>query len=63
MIPNGYKGYKFKEYRVTIPITDEIDADVLKQIITAIPDVAEVINITLKELFGDNASIKKSRSL
>lgn len=56
-------GYKFKEYRVTIPITDEIDADVLKQIITAIPDVAEAINITLKELFGDNASIKKSRSL
>lgn len=31
----------------------------MKQIITAIPDVAEVINITLKELFGDNASIKK----
>lgn len=52
-------GYKFKEYRVTIPITDEIDADVLKQIITAIPDVAEAINTTLKELFGDNASIKK----
>lgn len=52
-------GYKFKEYRVTIPITDEIDADVLKQIITAIPDVAEVKNTTLKELFGDNASIKK----
>lgn len=52
-------GYKFKEYRVTIPITDEIDADVLKQIITAIPDVAEALNTTLKELFGDNASIKK----
>lgn len=52
-------GYKFKEYRVTIPIIDEIDADVLKQIITAIPDVAEAINTTLKELFGDNASIKK----
>ena len=52
-------GYKFKEYRVTIPITDEIDEDVLKQIITVIPDVGEAINTTLKELFGDNASIKK----
>ena len=31
----------------------------MKQIITAIPDVAEAINTTLKELFGDNASIKK----
>ena len=52
-------GYKFKEYRATIPITDEIDADVLKQIVTAIPDVTDTINTTLKELFGDNASIKK----
>lgn len=31
----------------------------MKQIITAIPDVAEAINTTPKELFGDNASIKK----
>ena len=31
----------------------------MKQTITAIPDVAEAINTTLKELFGDNAPIKK----
>ena len=40
-------GYKFKEYRIMIPITENIDADVLKEIVTAIPDVLGIVNDTL----------------
>ena len=53
-------GYKFKEYRVTIPITDEIDADVLKQIIAQIPDVMSAINDTLTSIFGESATVRKA---
>ena len=53
-------GYKFKEYRVTIPITDEIDADVLKQIIAQIPDVVSAINDTLTSIFGESATVRKA---
>ena len=53
-------GYKFKEYRVTIPITDEIDADVLKQIIAQIPDVVSAINDTLISIFGESATVKNA---
>ena len=52
-------GYKFEEYRVTIPITDDINADVLKQIVSQIPDVMDAINSSLKNIFGDKASINK----
>lgn len=52
-------GYKFYEYRVTIPITDDINADILKQIVSQIPDVMDAINSSLKNIFGDKASISK----
>lgn len=52
-------GYKFKEYRVMVPITRDIDADVLKEIIANVPDVLETINDTLKEVFGSDASTQK----
>lgn len=52
-------GYKFHEYRVTIPITDDINADVLKQIVSQISDVMDAINSSLKNIFGDKASINK----
>lgn len=51
--------YSFKEYRVMIPITEDIDSDVLKHIITEIPDVMDAINHSLKDIFGENASIQK----
>lgn len=52
-------GYKFKEYRIMIPITENIDADVLKEIITAVPDVTDVINTVLKNILGEDASMRK----
>ena len=52
-------GYAFKEYRITIPIKQDIDADVLKEIITAIPDVLGIVNDTLQSILGDGADIKK----
>lgn len=55
----GEGGYKFKEYRVTVPITNDIDANILKQIITAIPDVTDAINSVLKSILGENASVRK----
>lgn len=55
----GEGGYKFREYRVTVPITNDIDANALKQIITAIPDVADAINSVLKSILGENASVRK----
>lgn len=53
-------GYAFSEYRITVPITDDIPADVLKQIIAQIPDVTDAINDTLIAVFGNSASIKKT---
>lgn len=53
-------GYKFKEYRVMIPITEHIDPSVLKQIVAEIPDVMDAINDTLKTVFGNSASINKT---
>ena len=52
-------GYKFKEYRIMIPITENIDADVLKEIITAVPDVTDAINTVLKNILGEDASMRK----
>lgn len=52
-------GYAFKEYRITIPIKENIAADVLKEIITAIPDVLGIVNDTLQNILGDGADIKK----
>lgn len=52
-------GYKFKEYRIVIPITSDIDSDVLKRIISEIPDVMDAINDALKRVFGNSASVKK----
>ena len=52
-------GYAFKEYRITIPIKEYIAADVLKEIITAIPDVLGIVNDTLQNILGDSADIKK----
>ena len=52
-------GYKFKEYRIMVPITENIDADVLKEIVTAIPDVLSIVNDTLQSILGDGADIKK----
>lgn len=53
-------GYAFCEYRITVPITDDIPADVLKQIIAQVPDVTDAINDTLIAVFGNSASIKKT---
>lgn len=53
-------GYKFKEYRVQIPITKDIPNDILKQIISQFPDVMDAINETLKRIFGENATMQKS---
>ena len=53
-------GYAFREYRVTVPITDDIPADVLKQVIAQVPDVRDAINDTLIAVFGNSASIKKT---
>lgn len=52
-------GYAFSEYRITVPITDDIPADVLKQIIAQVPDVTDAISDALISVFGDSASIKK----
>ena len=52
-------GYAFKEYRITIPIKENIAADVLKEIVTAIPDVLGIVNDTLQNILGDGADIKK----
>ena len=52
-------GYAFKEYRITIPVKENIAADVLKEIVTAIPDVLGIVNDTLQNIFGDGADIKK----
>ena len=52
-------GWKFKEYRITVPITKDIDADVLKEIVANVPDVTKSINETLKSVFGDKASVSK----
>ena len=52
-------GYAFKEYRITIPIKEDINADVLKEIITEIPDVLGIVNDTLQSILGDGADIKK----
>ena len=52
-------GYAFKEYRITIPIKENITADVLKEIVTAIPDVLGIVNDTLQNILGDGADIKK----
>lgn len=51
--------YAFKEYRITVPIKEDIDAGVLKEIITAIPDVLSIVNDTLQNILGDGADIKK----
>ena len=53
-------GYVFSEYRITVPITDDIPAEVLKQVIAQIPDVTDAINDTLIAVFGNSASIKKT---
>lgn len=52
-------GWKFKEYRVTVPIVKEIDINVLKGIVENVPDVMNAINDTLKEVFGNDASTQK----
>lgn len=52
-------GYAFKEYRITIPIKENIAADVLKEIVTAIPDMLGIVNDTLQNILGDGADIKK----
>lgn len=52
-------GYAFKEYRITIPIKENIAADVLKEIVTAIPDVLGIVNDTLQNILGDGADNKK----
>lgn len=52
-------GWKFKEYRITVPIVKEIDINVLKEIIENVPDVMTAINDTLKKVFGDDASTQK----
>ena len=52
-------GYAFKECRITIPIKEDVDADVLKEIITEIPDVLGIVNDTLQSILGDGADIKK----
>ena len=52
-------GYAFSEYRITVPIKEDIDADVLKEIVTAIPDVLGIVNDTLQNILGDGADIKK----
>lgn len=53
-------GYKFQEYRVNIPITKDIEADVLKDIITLIPDVTVAINETLRSVFGEAATVRNT---
>ena len=53
-------GWKFKEYRVQIPITKDISNDVLKQIVSQVPDTMDAINETLKGIFGENATMQKS---
>lgn len=52
-------GYAFSEYRITVPIKEDIDVDVLKEIVTAIPDVLGIVNDTLQNILGDGADIKK----
>lgn len=52
-------GYTFKEYRITTPVKENIAADVLKEIVTAIPDVLGIVNDTLQNILGDGADIKK----
>ena len=52
-------GYAFKEYRITIPVKENIAADVLKEIVTAIPDALGIVNDTLQNILGDGADIKK----
>lgn len=52
-------GYAFKECRITVPIKEDVDADVLKEIVTAIPDVLGIVNDTLQNILGDGADIKK----
>lgn len=55
-------GYKFEEYRVMLPVTKNIDPDVLKEMIKAIPDVMEAINEMLVDIFGTSASVKKTEA-
>lgn len=54
-------GWKFKEYRITVPIVNvkEIDMNVLKGIVENVPDVMTAINDTLKKVFGNDASTQK----
>ena len=52
-------GYVFSEYRITVPIADDIPADVLKQVIAQVPDVTDVINTVLKNILGEDASMRK----
>lgn len=55
----GGAGYKFKEYRVEIPVNSSIDTQVLKKIIESAPDLMGAINDTLKSVFGESASTYK----
>lgn len=55
-------GYKFEEYRVMLPVTKNIDPDVLKEMIKAIPDVMEAINEKLVDIFGTSATVKKTEA-
>lgn len=52
-------GWKFKEYRIMIPIAHDIEANVLKGIVENVPDVMNAINDTLKQVFGNDASTQK----
>lgn len=54
-------GWKFKEYRITVPIVNvkEIDMNVLKGIVENVSDVMTAINDTLKKVFGNDASTQK----
>lgn len=52
-------GYKFKEHRVSVPITENIDTKILRDIINSVPNLMGVINETLQTIFGNTADLKK----
>ena len=61
-VEESEEGYSFREYRVHVPITEDIEADVLKAIIASIPDVAKAINGVLSGIFGDGATVRQTET-
>lgn len=46
------EGYEFEEYRINLPIKENIDSEILKKIIEEVPDTQKVVNRTLQETLG-----------